>query len=47
MPASRARSLPGPLRDFRHDSNTLARFVFVADPDGYNIEVIQRGGRLN
>ena len=25
---------------------TLARFFFVADPDGYKIEVIQRGGRF-
>jgi len=23
-----------------------ARFFFVADPDGYKIEVIQRGGRF-
>ena len=37
---------PGPLRDFKHDGNTLARFFFVADPDGYKIEVIQRGGRF-
>ncbi|RIK99631.1 MAG: lactoylglutathione lyase [Proteobacteria bacterium] len=37
---------PGPLRDFRHDGTTLARFFFVSDPDGYKIEVIQRGGRF-
>jgi lactoylglutathione lyase len=37
---------PGPLRDFKHDGSTLARFFFVADPDGYKIEVIQRGGRF-
>ena len=37
---------PGPLRDFKHDGKTLARFFFVADPDGYKIEVIQRGGRF-
>ena len=37
---------PGPLRDFKHDGRTLARFFFVADPDGYKIEVIQRGGRF-
>jgi lactoylglutathione lyase len=24
----------------------LARFFFVADPDGYKIEVIQKGGRF-
>lgn len=37
---------PGPLRDFRHDGRTLARFFFIADPDGYRIEVIERGGRF-
>ena len=24
----------------------MARFFFVADPDGYQIEVIERGGRF-
>ena len=42
----RERLSPGPLRDFKHDGKTLARFFFVADPDGYKIEVIQRGGRF-
>jgi lactoylglutathione lyase len=37
---------PGPLRDFRNEGATLARFFFVSDPDGYKIEVIQRGGRF-
>jgi lactoylglutathione lyase len=37
---------PGPLRDFKHDGATLARFFFVTDPDGYKIEVIQKGGRF-
>jgi lactoylglutathione lyase len=37
---------PGPVRDFKHDGATLARFFFVADPDGYKIEVIQKGGRF-
>lgn len=40
------RLSPGPLRDFKHDGNTLARFFFVSDPDGYKIEVIQKGGRF-
>ena len=40
-------SLPaGPLRDFKHQGTTLARFFFATDPDGYKIEVIQRGGRF-
>ncbi|UPK34067.1 VOC family protein [Bradyrhizobium sp. 186] len=37
---------PGPMRDFKHDGVTLARFFFVADPDGYKIEVIEKGGRF-
>ena len=37
---------PGPTRDFRHDGRTLARFFFISDPDGYRIEVIQKGGRF-
>src|ERR1700676_5393532 len=42
----REKLSPTPLRDFKHDGKTLARFFFVADPDGYKIEVIQRGGRF-
>src|ERR1700730_15864366 len=42
----REKLSPTPLRDFKHDGKTLARFFFVADPDGYKIEVIQKGGRF-
>lgn len=35
-----------PLRDFQHQGQTLARFFFLTDPDGYKIEVIRRGGRF-
>ena len=31
--------------DMKHDGKTLARFFFMEDPDGYKIEVIERGGR--
>jgi lactoylglutathione lyase len=41
----REKLSPGPMRDFRHDGKTLARFFFVTDPDGYKIEVIEKGGR--
>jgi lactoylglutathione lyase len=41
----RERLSPGPVRDMKHDGATLARFFFVTDPDGYKIEVLQRGGR--
>jgi len=42
----REKLSPGPLRDFKHDGATLARFFFVSDPDGYKIEVIEKGGRF-
>jgi lactoylglutathione lyase len=37
---------PGPVRDMRHQGERLARFFFISDPDGYRIEVIERGGRF-
>ncbi|WP_171180896.1 VOC family protein [Ruegeria sp. HKCCD8929] len=36
---------PRKLVDFQQDGKTLARFFFVRDPDGYEIEVMQRTGR--
>jgi lactoylglutathione lyase len=36
----------GDVKDFKHNGSTLARFFFATDPDGYKIEVIQRGGRF-
>jgi lactoylglutathione lyase len=41
----REKLSPGPMRDFKHNEKTLARFFFVTDPDGYKIEVIEKGGR--
>lgn len=35
----------GKLVDFKNGDAQVARFFFVEDPDGYKIEVIQRGGR--
>lgn len=35
----------GKLVDFKNGDVQVARFFFVEDPDGYKIEVIQRGGR--
>lgn len=32
--------------DFRNEGERVARFFFVEDPDGYKIEVIERGGRF-
>ncbi|MEW4458480.1 VOC family protein [Roseibium algicola] len=36
---------PRKLVDFAPAGDVIARFFFVADPDGYQIEVLQRGGR--
>ena len=36
---------PRKLVDFAPAGTLIARFFFIADPDGYQIEVLQRGGR--
>ncbi len=42
----RAGATPGKISEMKHDGALLARFFFVKDPDGYSIEVLQRGGRF-
>lgn len=37
---------PRKLVDFRNNGVPVAKFFFIADPDGYQIEVLQRGGRF-
>lgn len=37
---------PRKLVEFAPDGEVVARFFFVADPDGYEIEVLERGGRF-
>ncbi|MBK1635234.1 VOC family protein [Rhodovulum adriaticum] len=37
---------PRKIVDFAPAGERVARFFFVADPDGYQIEVIERGGRF-
>lgn len=37
---------PGPARELTWDGKVLGRFFFISDPDGYKIEVLQRGGRF-
>ena len=37
---------PRKLVDFAPGGEKIARFFFIADPDGYEIEVLQRGGRF-
>ena len=36
---------PRKIVDFAPAGSVIARFFFIADPDGYQIEVLQRGGR--
>lgn len=36
---------PRKVVDFRNDGVSVAKFFFIADPDGYQIEVVQRAGR--
>lgn len=38
---------PRKIVELSVSGKTLARFFFVADPDGYLIEVLQRGGRYD
>jgi lactoylglutathione lyase len=43
-----AAGLPaGKLVDFKNGDVAVAKFFFATDPDGYKIEVIQRGGRFH
>lgn len=37
---------PRKIVDFRNGDVPVAKFFFIADPDGYQIEVIQKGGRF-
>jgi len=41
-----AKLNPGPVRELQRDGKVLGRFFFISDPDGYKIEVLQRGGRF-
>lgn len=38
---------PRKVVDFKNGADRIAKFFFVADPDGYQIEVIQKGGRFH
>ena len=44
--AIKAGAAPRDIVDFRPAGETVAKFFFVADPDGYQIEVIEKGGRF-
>lgn len=37
---------PGPVRELSREGKLVGKFFFMSDPDGYKIEVLQRGGRF-
>ncbi|RVC41698.1 lactoylglutathione lyase [Mesorhizobium sp. M4A.F.Ca.ET.090.04.2.1] len=37
---------PKKIVEFDRDGARIARFFFIEDPDGYKIEVLQRGGQF-
>ena len=37
---------PRKLVEFAPNGEKIARFFFITDPDGYEIEVLERGGRF-
>jgi lactoylglutathione lyase len=37
---------PRDIKEFHRDGALIAKFFFVQDPDGYQIEVLQRHGRF-
>ena len=44
--ARAAGAAPRDIVEFSPGGSLLAKFFFVADPDGYQIEVIEKGGRF-
>ena len=44
--AKKAGYAPKDIVDFKPDGERVAQFFFIADPDGYQIEVIEKGGRF-
>lgn len=44
--AEKANSSPGDIVDFSPGGARVARFFFIKDPDGYQVEVIEKGGRF-
>ena len=41
-----AGASPGDIKELQLEGRLVGRFFFVKDPDGYSIEVLQRGGRF-
>lgn len=43
---SAAGYTPKDIKEMSHDGKPFGRFFFIEDPDGYKIELLQRGGRF-
>jgi len=43
---SSAGLAPKDIKQMTHDGKPFGKFFFIDDPDGYKIEVLQRGGRF-
>lgn len=41
-----AGAKPGDIKQMLHQGKPFGQFFFVTDPDGYKIEVLQKGGRF-
>lgn len=37
---------PKDIKNMQHDGKPFGKFFFIDDPDGYKIEVLQKGGRF-
>ena len=37
---------PKDIKEMTHDGKPFGKFFFIEDPDGYKIEVLQKGGRF-
>ena len=37
---------PKDIKQMAHDGKPFGRFFFIEDPDGYKIEVLEKGGRF-
>jgi lactoylglutathione lyase len=51
LEAERARLLssglaPKDIKQMTHEGKPFGKFFFIEDPDGYKIEVLERGGRF-
>lgn len=38
---------PKDIKQMTHEGKPFGRFFFIEDPDGYKIEVLERGGRFS